>query len=89
MTIQEEVQQLSDEVAHIKERNQRVEADKAWELSRTRVGFIALTTYILIVGAMFLIKDDHPFLNATIATIGYLVSSASYNLLKKRWLSKL
>ena len=89
MELEKDVQKLKEEVAHIKERNQRVEADKAWELSRTRVGFIALTTYILIVGTMFLIKDDHPFLNATIATIGYLVSSASYNLLKKRWLSKL
>lgn len=89
MNIEKEIQKLKAEIANIQERNQRVEADKAWELSRTRVGFIAITTYILIVGTMILIKDDHPFLNATIATIGYLISSASYNLLKKRWLSKL
>ncbi|OGI95838.1 hypothetical protein A2917_01155 [Candidatus Nomurabacteria bacterium RIFCSPLOWO2_01_FULL_42_17] len=80
------MENLEQRVKNIEERNKRVEADKAWELSRTRMLFIAVSTYLLIMIFMFLIKDDHPFLNAFIASTGYLLSSTTYKVLKRCWL---
>ena len=88
MKIEEEVAQLQKDVDAIKARNRRVEADKAWELSKTRTGFIAISTYILIVVFMMLLQDAHPFLNAFVATAAYLLSTSSYSVLKKWWLKR-
>lgn len=85
---QKRVEDLEARVEKIEARNKRVEGDKAWELSKERNIFIALSTYILIFVFMNLIGDNHPFLNAFIASIGYLLSTATYNFLKKRWLAK-
>ncbi len=82
------MENLEERVKNIEERNRRVEADKAWELSRTRVLFIAFSTYLLIVVFMFLIKDEHPFLNALVASLAYLISSETYGVIKKWWLKR-
>ncbi len=79
---------LEQRVKNIEERNKRVEADKAWELSRARALFIAFSTYVLVLIFMILIKDNHPFLNALIASLGYLISFSTYGIIKKRWLKK-
>ena len=79
---------LEQRVQKIEERNIRVEMDKAWELSQTRTWFIAISTYLLILIFMLLIKDNHPFLNAFVASVGYLLSSATHEAIKKRWLKK-
>ncbi|MDP3941702.1 MAG: hypothetical protein Q8Q49_05330 [bacterium] len=83
-----EIEALKAEIDGIKARNRRVEADKAWELSKTRSSFIAASTYLLILIFMLLIKDDHAFLNAFIASVGYLISTATYGILKKWWLKR-
>ncbi len=88
MKMQQELKELKDRIAKIESRNKKVEADKAWELSRTRSIFIAISTYILISIFMLLIKDNHPFLNALVATCGYLLSTGTYDVFKKRWLKK-
>ena len=40
--------ELAKELEDIRERNERVESDKAWETSRTRKFIIALFTYLAI-----------------------------------------
>ena len=40
---------LENEIAKIKERNKRVELDKAWETSWTRKICICILTYIVVV----------------------------------------
>lgn len=85
-TLEKQIEILNEEVEKIKARNKRVEANKAWELSKTRTAFVAISTYLLILVFMVLIGDDHPFLNAFVASIGYLISTASYGVLKKYWL---
>ena len=84
----EEIKKLWEEIYAIKARNKRVEVDKAWELSRTRTLFISVSTYLLIVIFLLLIKDNHPFLNAFLAAASYLISSETYGVLKKWWLKK-
>lgn len=79
---------LEQRIQKIEERNRRVEGDKAWELSKTRTLFIAFSTYILIMLFMILTKDEHPFLNALVASVGYLLSAATYGEIKKYWLKR-
>lgn len=88
MNIKDKVAALEKRVDKIEERNRRVEGDKAWELSKTRSAFIAISTYLLIYIFMKLINDDHPFLNALVASIGYIVSNSTYGFIKKWWLNK-
>ena len=81
-------QYLHREILKIKQRNKRVEANKAWETSKTRNGFIALTSFLLIYMFMLLINADQPFLNALISALSYLLSTFSYDLLKSWWLKR-
>jgi hypothetical protein len=86
MNTEEKITVLERKIKEIEERNKRVESDKAWEISKTRTIFIAISTYFLIVCFMLLIKDGHPFLNAFVATAGYLLSTGTYDIFKKWWL---
>ena len=83
-----DMENLEERVRKIEERNEKVEVDKAWELSGTRTSFIAVSTYFLILIFMILIKDEHPYLNAFAGSVGYLISSATYGVIKKYWLKK-
>lgn len=83
-----QIEELERRVANIEARNKRVEGDKAWETSTTRSVFIAVSTYILIFVFMNLIGDNHPFLNAFVASVGYLLSTTTYGFFKRRWLAK-
>ena len=71
----------------IKERNKRVEADKAWETSVFRRATIAIITYV--VGSLFLwsINISSPWLNSLVPTGGYILSTLSLPFLKKWWIS--
>lgn len=83
-----DAQFVHQEVLKIKERNRRVEADKAWETSKARNIFIALSSFVLIYIVMLLINSDQPFFNALISAASYLLSTFSYDLLKSWWLRK-
>lgn len=84
--MENEIKLLKEEIEKIKERNRRVEADKAWETSRTRTIFIALSTYLLILIFMVLVGADHPYFNAFLGAVSYVISTESYGVLKKWWL---
>jgi len=79
---------MQKHIKAIKERNARVEADKAWEVSKTRRGIIAILTYVIIVAFLVSINVANPFLNAIIPTIGFLLSTLGLSFFKKIWLKK-
>ncbi|MBN1258575.1 hypothetical protein JXA05_02360 [Candidatus Peregrinibacteria bacterium] len=79
---------VEQEIEAVKERNKRVEADKAWELSWTRRVLIALSTYILIVLFMFFAGLPSPFINAIVPSAAYLVSMSAMPYFKKWWLNQ-
>jgi len=84
----EELQELKNEIEKIKERNARVEADKAWETSLFRKILIAVLTYIVIV-LFFLVADlQRPFVSAIIPTIGFILSTLSIPFFKKIWMER-
>lgn len=86
MEQKKEIEVLQSEIEAIKERNRRVEMDKAWETSKTRTAFVALSSFILIYIAMKLVGADHPLSNALISTVAYLLSTSTYGILKSWWL---
>jgi len=74
------------EIEEIKTRNQRVEADKAWETSKTRIVILVLITYILATLVMYIIGVENPHLNSLIPTLGFVLSVQSLPFFKKIWL---
>ncbi len=84
----DKIDMLKKEIESIKERNSRVEKDKAWETSVVRRVFIAVSTYILVVIFLFSIGNEKPFLSAIIPAAAYLFSTASLGMLKSWWLKK-
>ncbi|NDK07752.1 hypothetical protein EOM39_00730 [Candidatus Gracilibacteria bacterium] len=79
---------LSEEINKIKDRNAKVEAEKAWETSMHRKISILILTYMIISLVMYFLDFDKPFLNAIIPTSGYLLSTLSISFLKKRYINK-
>jgi hypothetical protein len=81
-------EQIQEELEKIAKRNKRVEADKAWETSKTRRVFIALATYIVAGIWLVIIQDHNPLLKALVPSLGYLLSTLSLPYVKKWWTDK-
>jgi hypothetical protein len=76
------------EIKSIKERNSRVEADKAWETSFARRAFIAAGTYVLSAIFLLTINAQNPFLAALVPALGFLLSTLTLPFFKSLWLAK-
>jgi len=70
----------------IKARNERVEANKAWETSWARRLFIALITYCVAAFYMNYSGLGNPLLGAFVPTGGYLLSTLSLPFIKNYWI---
>lgn len=81
-------EKLTKEIEALHERNERVEADKAWETSRFRVACIVVVTYLIAALVMYVIGVDRYLTDALIPTIGYLLSTQSLPFLKRWWIKK-
>ncbi|MBI4133722.1 hypothetical protein HY478_03845 [Candidatus Uhrbacteria bacterium] len=80
------VNQLEKEIGKINERNKRVEADKAWEISVTRRALLAVFTYLAIGIYLSAIKIPDAWLNAIVPAIGFMLSTLTLPFFKKIWL---
>ena len=76
---------IEAEIKAIKERNKKVEADKAWETSWTRKTLLALFTYLAISIYMYSISLPNPWLNAIVPSIGFLLSTLTLPTFKNLW----
>jgi polyferredoxin len=84
----QDIEQLEKDILKIKQRNRRVEQDKAWEVSKTRKILIATLTYSIIVLFFYVIHVGNPWLSAVVPTLGFLLSTLSIPLVKKHWIQK-
>lgn len=82
------VKELEKDIDGIKERNRRVEADKAWETSGIRRAFIGVFTYVLVVILMMMLDVERPLFSAIIPSAAYLISTFSLGALKSWWLKR-
>ena len=79
---------VKKEIAGLKERNARVEADKAWETSWARRGLIAVLTYVVVLLFFLVAQLPNAFINAIVPTIGFLISTLTVDLVKKEWIGR-
>lgn len=83
------MEELREEIEQIKERNKKVEKDKAWETSWTRKICIMVLTYIVVVLYSFSIsKISNIWLSSLVPVIGFTLSTLSINVVRKIWENK-
>lgn len=78
---------IQEELKLIKERNKRVELDKAWETSLTRKILIIVLTYLVMVVFFFYANFPNPFVNAIVPSPAFILSQLSLPLFKRVWAS--
>ena len=77
---------IEKEIREIKERNKRVEKDKACETSWTRRICIMILTYLVVIAYSYVIrKIDSIFLSSLVPVIGFTLSTLSLRLVRKLW----
>jgi len=79
------IEQLSKEIELIKQRNKKVETDKAWETSLTRKIILIIFTYLAIGLYLKAISVTNPWLNAIVPSVGFLLSTLTLPLFKNFW----
>ena len=81
---------LEERVNKIEERNKKVELNKSWETSWTRRICIMILTYIVVVFYSYLTtKINNIFLSSPVPVIGFTLSTASLNIIRKLWEKKI
>ncbi|VVB58393.1 Uncharacterised protein [Candidatus Anstonella stagnisolia] len=78
--------QLEKEIALIKERNRKVEANKAWETSWARRIAIVVLTYAVTSIVFASIGVPKPFENALVPTVAFLLSTLTLEAFKGIWI---
>jgi len=86
--LEERVRQIEITLSNIAERNRKVELEKAWETSRTRVLAVVALTYALMCLIFWVIGVSSYFVNAIVPTVGYFLSTQSLPIVKRLWLEK-
>jgi len=81
MDIEQEIQQLKD-------RNARVESDKAWENSWIRALSIAAIIYVIAGVTLQLIDATKPWFTALVPMLGWILSTLTLTPLKRWWLKR-
>jgi len=84
----DELERLQKDIAEIKKRNLRVEADKAWETSYFRILLITAITYIIVAFLLYFIGANNFLLGALVPAIGFFLSTQTLPAIKKWWLRK-
>ncbi|OVE75069.1 hypothetical protein BVX95_00255 [archaeon D22] len=79
------IERIKSEIDKIKQRNSKVEIDKAWEVSKTRKVVIALLTYFVVVLFFYFAGLPKPFVNSIVPTLGFVLSTLSLDFFKRAW----
>ena len=79
---------VEEKIQKIEERNQRVEAGKAWETSWTRRILLTIFTYLAIAVYMWAVDILRPWLNAVVPAVAFMLSTLTMPFFKKLWLKR-
>ena len=77
---------INNVLKEIKERNRKVETDKAWETSYTRKILLMTFTYLAIGIYLQVINVPSPWLNAIVPAVAFMLSTLTLPFFKKIWL---
>lgn len=82
------IEELEKEIEKLKERNKRVEADKAWETSLTRRILLIIFTYFSITLYLkFIVGIINPWINAVVPSVGFLLSTLTLPYFNNLWIT--
>ena len=76
---------LEQEIINIKERNQKVSMDKAWEISWARRILISILTFVVAEAWLIVIHEPKSWLKALVPVLGYVLSTLTIPAIKKIW----
>ena len=77
---------IEEDIKKIKERNKKVELDKAWETSWIRRICIAILTYFVVVFYSYIInKFSNIWLSSLVPVMGFILSTLSLKFVRKIW----
>jgi hypothetical protein len=79
---------LEQEVELLKERNRRVEGEKAWEKSSFRIACVAAVTYVVVAIVLYLIGVPNFLFAAFVPALGYVLSTLSLPALRRWWIGR-
>lgn len=82
------MEDIEKRLNNIEIRNKRVELDKAWEISKTRISIIIIMTYIFATLYLMIADTTNPFLGSIVPCVGFLISTQSLKIIKKYWIRK-
>ncbi len=86
--MEDRLERVEQDLEAIKNRNIRVQGDKAWETSLFRKILIAVITYVIASAVMYSIGVEDFYFGAIIPTIGFLLSTLTIPTIKKWWIRK-
>lgn len=84
-TVEERLSNIERELQAIKERNRKVEADKAWEMSLFRMSSLAFIIYVVAALLLYFIDVPHFLLSALVPAAGFMLSVQTLPALKRWW----
>lgn len=82
------MENLEHKIQEIEDRNQKVEADKAWEVSWTRRILLTIFTYLAIGVYLWAIEIPRPWFNAIVPATALMISTLTMPFFKKVWLKR-
>lgn len=77
--------QITQDLTQIKQRNKLVEVDKKWERSATRKLLLMIFTYLAIGLYLQAIDVEEPWISAVVPSIGFLLSTLSLPFFRRMW----
>lgn len=86
--MEERILLMEEQLNRIEERNRKVESNKAWETSKTRILFICVITYIIALSFMTVMNTKNILIGALVPVIGFYLSTQSLPIIKTAWLKK-
>ena len=88
MNIEDRLKNLEKEITLIKQRNSRVETNKAWETSFSRKFFVLILTYLVIVTFMHFAQMPAPWANAVVPAVAFMISTLTIPFIKEYWIKE-
>ena len=79
---------VEESIKAILERNARVEAEKAWEVSLTRRLFITVLIYLTAALLLWLTNQPQFALLSIVPAVGYFFSTLSLPWVKRWWIRR-
>jgi uncharacterized membrane protein len=84
---EERLQRLERELELIKQRNVKLEADKAWEASWVRGVSISVMMYLVAAIYLYLVGTQRFWLHAFSPVLGFYLTVRSMPIIKKWWIN--